>query len=191
MKREEERKAGEEGEVEEWMEEGEERRGDGGGGGEKRGWRRGRGEEGMEEEEGEGEEGMEDGEGGRGDGGRRRGEEGDQRWKEEGDGVGGGERGRWGRSRRGRWGRGVERQYEVTRLLTWHFTPCDSHVTCSYLGDGKDDISGGGEGAYFASELVPHNLGEHHADGLSQHDGLRLNPSHTCEQPGQKGRYQL
>lgn len=44
-----------------------------------------------------------------------------------------------------------------------------------HLGDGEDNICGGGEWRECASDTVAHHLGQHHGHSLAQHHSLSLN----------------
>ena len=55
-----------------------------------------------------------------------------------------------------------------------------SDGTDADLGDGEHDVRGGDEWRQGTVDPVAHDLGEHHADGLTQHDSLRLNAANTC-----------
>lgn len=51
------------------------------------------------------------------------------------------------------------------------------NILCKHwhLGDGEDNIRGGGEWRQCASDAVAHHLGEDHGHSLTQHHSLSLN----------------
>lgn len=65
-------------------------------------------------------------------------------------------------------------------VYEWNFLTIDGvqyeHV-CEHwhLGDGEDNVRGGGERRQRASDAVAHHLGKHHGHSLAQHHSFSLN----------------
>ena len=83
-------------------------------------------------------------------------------------------------------------QIQIYKILKYLYTNSNTDLTPTlhynisgtwlgtYLRDGQYHVGGRGQLAQLAHELVAHHFRQHHADGLTQHDGLGLNASHTC-----------